>query len=150
MDKGRADLRGTHLCGVKKAIGTWPSTKNFTPSIAGSDNSIRGFLHDQCGYLLCPIDYDWEDNEYVNSTTTKTGIHMTLGISVKAGIRNHNPQYKLSADLYPRFLWEDSEYDLADLNKGFARSAIMVEVMSHRQDLRTLTQTLLGRNTLHS
>lgn len=55
--KGRLDVRRAHTHSVKQAIGSWCP---FNPSLT-SDKAIRGFHHPDCGRLLCPAMYDWND-----------------------------------------------------------------------------------------
>lgn len=50
------------VSGVKNAVVDW---RVFDPQLLKNDKSRRGFHHDECGYLLCPIDYDWNNNRYV-------------------------------------------------------------------------------------
>ena len=55
--RGRLDVRRAHTHAVKQAIGSWHS---FNPSLT-ADKSTRGFHHPDCGRLLCPAIYDWDD-----------------------------------------------------------------------------------------
>lgn len=36
------------------------------PLLDGEDRKMRGFHHELTGRLLCPIEHDWSDPEYVN------------------------------------------------------------------------------------
>ena len=55
--RGRLDVRRAHVHSVKQAIGSWCP---FNPSLT-ADKALRGFHHPDCGRLLCPAIYDWDD-----------------------------------------------------------------------------------------
>jgi hypothetical protein len=55
--RGRLDVRRAHVHSVKQAIGSWCP---FSPSLT-ADKATRGFHHPDCGRLLCPAIYDWDD-----------------------------------------------------------------------------------------
>jgi hypothetical protein len=53
---------------MKGPILDWivPLGSSLNPPIARNNKSERGFNHEQIGVLLCPIDYDWSNAEYVS------------------------------------------------------------------------------------
>ena len=55
--KGRLDTRNAHLRSVSAEIGQWHT---FEPPLTVG-RGARGFLHMECGRLLCPPLYNWGD-----------------------------------------------------------------------------------------
>lgn len=55
--RGHLDVHRSHTHSIKQAIGSW---LQFNPSLTG-DKGTRGFHHPDCGRLLCPVIYDWDD-----------------------------------------------------------------------------------------
>ncbi|KAI1782268.1 hypothetical protein LXA43DRAFT_1104432 [Ganoderma leucocontextum] len=60
LDAGRSSVRGVDLHGIKRAILTWDK---YEPVIPPEAKSVRGFNHPLCGFLLCPVLYDWSAPE---------------------------------------------------------------------------------------
>jgi hypothetical protein len=61
----------------------------------------RGIDNDVTGHLLCPIDYDWGDLEYVplySSYLCRDGIIDPF--SVHAKLRNSTPGYNFTSSLF--------------------------------------------------
>ena len=54
---GRLDGQHAHANLIKLRVGSWyPFTPLLTPNKAA-----RGFYHLDCGRLLCPASYNWDD-----------------------------------------------------------------------------------------
>ena len=120
---GRLDVRRAHIHSVKQAIGSWCS---FSPSLT-TDKATRGFHHPDCGRLLCPAIYDWDNPAYVPLLQTHM-LYLTNLFSVHEGILSHNPTYQVIAQNYPLFLWRDNMFDDNNPLIGFLRSALLVKV----------------------
>ncbi|KAK0421608.1 hypothetical protein EV421DRAFT_1971308 [Armillaria borealis] len=67
----------------------------------------RGFDHYITGAYLCPIEYDWSDP------------------NVRAALQNGDPQYPVTAESWPRFLFPDPELEHNDSDEGFAQSPLL-------------------------
>ncbi len=63
-------MRSVDLHGLKKAVLTW---ELFNPPILPEAKSIRGYNHPRCGFINCPISYDWDSSEYV--------LHLTYSVT---------------------------------------------------------------------
>ena len=66
---------------LKVAIAGWLNTRgphekgtHFTPRVSAKWKEERGILNDTTGQLLCPIDYDWDDLEYVSQPLSSCRI----------------------------------------------------------------------------
>jgi hypothetical protein len=55
---------------MKPAVVSWVVSLFANPTVllAPTSKLDRGFESDATGHLLCPIDYNWEDEVYVNSS----------------------------------------------------------------------------------
>ncbi|KAF9455666.1 hypothetical protein BDZ94DRAFT_1360794, partial [Collybia nuda] len=71
--------------------------------------SERGFKHKISGRLLCPIDYNWDD----------------MGVQQK--IREGHPDYIVTGDSWPVFLFPNGKADPTDFKKGLFRSALLLK-----------------------
>ena len=66
---GANDARSDDTTRLKSAVAEWLNTDNTRPpSISNAPSRLsakgkeeRGINHDLTGFLLCPIDYDWDD-----------------------------------------------------------------------------------------
>ncbi|KAG2099249.1 uncharacterized protein F5147DRAFT_747291 [Suillus discolor] len=70
---------------------------------------MRGFAHDVCGNLLCPAEWDWNDNR------------------VKASIRDRTSDFIVSENSWPQFMYENYSFDDSNLEKGLFKSKILVQ-----------------------
>ena len=57
LRRGRKALLQAMISGVKTNIQNWYT---FNPALPVKKEN-RGFRHNDCGRLLCPIDLDWDD-----------------------------------------------------------------------------------------
>lgn len=71
--------------------------------------AVRGLGDDVCGRLLCPSTQDWDDEQ------TRQDIRL-LNICV-------------TADDFPKFLWEEERVDARDMNKGFLCGGLLIKVL---------------------
>ncbi|KAG2022248.1 hypothetical protein CC2G_000020 [Coprinopsis cinerea AmutBmut pab1-1] len=78
------------------------------PPLNPTNRDNRGIQNDFCGWLLCPIELDWEDRR------------------VRAKIRNKEPGYELGVTA--RALYEGYSGDPSDLEKGFLRSRLLLKM----------------------
>jgi hypothetical protein len=68
LRKGASGARGDDAANLKPAVVTWIAALFENPLIPFSPSSKldRGFESDITGQLLCPIDYNWNDESYVD------------------------------------------------------------------------------------
>jgi hypothetical protein len=62
------DARSDDTSRLKVVVAEWlnsHSDSNSNPRLSAKRKDECGINHDITGYLLCPIDYDWDDPEYV-------------------------------------------------------------------------------------
>jgi hypothetical protein len=65
LQTGANDARSDDTSRLNSAIAEWlnsssPSTSN-APHLSAKGKDERGINHDITGFLLCPIDYDWDE-----------------------------------------------------------------------------------------
>lgn len=67
IQKGSSSARSDDTKSMKGPILDWIAPKDgfLDPRIARNNKSERGFHHPVTGFLLCPIEYDWSDEECV-------------------------------------------------------------------------------------
>lgn len=125
LKKGRNEFRNSQVHTICQKISTWgigvPDEKH-----------LRGFGDDVCGRLLCPSTQDWGDPTYVQNGVLFLGLpQLTISHRTRQQIRSF--QISVTADDFPRFLWEGEQVDQHDMKKGFLRGEllVMVCVFSH-------------------
>ncbi|KIM50082.1 hypothetical protein SCLCIDRAFT_146352, partial [Scleroderma citrinum Foug A] len=69
LNKGADSARGDDAAGLKMAVVGWlmhgcPAPE---PALESGQKTGRGFYHDVTARLLCPVDYDWSNPQYVCS-----------------------------------------------------------------------------------
>ncbi|KAG1775831.1 hypothetical protein EV702DRAFT_1199053 [Suillus placidus] len=102
--------RGDDTSTLKDLITTWVN-EDFRPSplIRSDDKQLHGFIHDICGKLLCPAEWDWSND------------------CMKAGIRERTSDYIVSENSWPLFVYENYTFNDSDLEKGLFMSKLLVK-----------------------
>ncbi|KAG1727199.1 hypothetical protein EDD22DRAFT_961293 [Suillus occidentalis] len=110
LKKGADAARGDDTSTLKDLIATWIN-QDFRPSalLRPDDKQMRGFAHDVCGKLLCPAEWDWNDDR------------------VKSGIRDRTSEFIVSENSWPLFLYENYSFDNTNLEKGLFQSKILIQ-----------------------
>ncbi|KAG1895899.1 uncharacterized protein F5891DRAFT_926452, partial [Suillus fuscotomentosus] len=124
IKRGADAARGDDTSTLKDLVATWVNQDfhlspllRYSPSELlylhrSNDKQLCGFAHDVCGNLLCPAEWDWNDNR------------------VKAGIRNRTSDFIVSENSWPRFMYENYLFDVSDLEKGLFKSKILVQAFN--------------------
>ncbi|KAG1884330.1 hypothetical protein F4604DRAFT_1919497 [Suillus subluteus] len=101
LKKGADAARGDDTSSLKELVAGWVNQEFcLSPLIKSNDKYLRGFASDICGKLLCPAEWDWNQD------------------SVKAGIRDRTSEYIVSENSWP----------FNDLEEGFLKSKLLVLV----------------------
>ncbi|KAF9044321.1 hypothetical protein BJ165DRAFT_1528874 [Panaeolus papilionaceus] len=108
IQKGANDARSDDLRRVKEELGNWLNS-DFSPPVPFSvrTRADRGLHNDITGRLLCPIEYNWEDDE------------------IRAKIRDGN--ISIADDLFLVCLYPKGRGVPEDVEKGFLRSRLLVK-----------------------
>ncbi|KAG1750533.1 uncharacterized protein EDB91DRAFT_1046108, partial [Suillus paluster] len=95
---------------LKDLIAAWVN-QDFRLSylLKADDKHSCGFIHETCGRLLCPAEWDWSDAR------------------VKAGIHDRTSQYIVSENSWPLFLYKNYSINSNNLEKGLFKSKILVQ-----------------------
>ncbi|KAG2744719.1 hypothetical protein P692DRAFT_20743198 [Suillus brevipes Sb2] len=109
LKKGADAARGDDTSCLKDLVAIWVN-QHFHPSplIRPDDKHLRGFGSDICGKLLCPAEWDWDQNR------------------VKAGIRDRTTAYIVSENSWPLFLYENYTMNRDNLEEGLFKSKLLV------------------------
>ncbi|KAI6110370.1 hypothetical protein EDD16DRAFT_1486602, partial [Pisolithus croceorrhizus] len=115
LTKGADSAHGDDAAGLKTAIMGWLMGSQKTPELALDLQSKTGrsFYHDATARLICPVDYNWS-----NATD-------------RAHICNFHPDYLVTANSWPHFLYKDEIYDPKDPVKGLFKNKLLVQAFKH-------------------
>ena len=75
LQEGANDARSDDTCRIKVAVADWlndrtpPNPEAPKTTLSNRVKEDRGYPNDITGCLLCPIDYDWDDPEYVQGNS---------------------------------------------------------------------------------
>ncbi|KAG2128479.1 hypothetical protein BD769DRAFT_1356470 [Suillus cothurnatus] len=110
LKRGADAARGDDTSTLKDLVASWVN-QDFRPSclLKSDDKHSRGFVHDTCGKLLCPAEWDWNNDR------------------VKAGIRDRTLDFIVSENSWPLFLYESYVVNPNDLEQGLFKSKILVQ-----------------------
>ncbi|KAG1893003.1 uncharacterized protein F5891DRAFT_963608 [Suillus fuscotomentosus] len=110
IKRGADAARGDDTSTLKDLVAAWVN-QDFRPSslLRSNDKHLRGFVHDICGMLLCPAEWDWSDDR------------------VKAGIRDRTSDFIVSENSWPVFVYENYSFDENNLERGLFMSKILVQ-----------------------
>ncbi|KII82685.1 hypothetical protein PLICRDRAFT_61796, partial [Plicaturopsis crispa FD-325 SS-3] len=104
--------RGDDAGKLKTSIVAWIAELYVIPIPPIDPNSKleRGLEHDATGALLCPVDFDWTHE------------------SVRVKIRNAHPNFLVTADRWPAFLYEKiGDIDMENVEKGFLKGKLLLK-----------------------
>ncbi|KAG2122140.1 hypothetical protein DEU56DRAFT_746140 [Suillus clintonianus] len=110
IKRGADAARGDDTSTLKDLVAAWVN-QSFHPSnlLKSDDKQSRGFIHEVCGKLLCPAEWDWSKD------------------CVKAGIRDRTSDYVVSENSWPLFVYENYSVNSSDLQQGLFMSKILVQ-----------------------
>ncbi|KAG1884292.1 hypothetical protein F4604DRAFT_1919418 [Suillus subluteus] len=110
LKRGADAARGDDTSTLKDLVAAWLN-EDFHPSqlLRSDDKQSHGFIHDICGKLLCPAEWDWDNDR------------------VKAGIHERTSDYIVSENSWPLFLYEGYKINGDNLEQGLFKSKIMVQ-----------------------
>ncbi|KAG2041497.1 hypothetical protein BDR03DRAFT_856130, partial [Suillus americanus] len=110
LKKGGDAARGDDTSTLKDLIAAWVN-QDFCLShlLRSNDKQLRGFVHVDCGKLLCPAEWDWPNDR------------------VKASICNRTSNFIVSENSWPMFVYESYSFDVNDMEKGLFKSKILVQ-----------------------
>ncbi|KAG1897428.1 uncharacterized protein F5891DRAFT_957202 [Suillus fuscotomentosus] len=110
IKRGADAAHGDDTSTLKDLIATWVNQDfHLSPLLRSNDKQLCGFAHDVCGNLLCPAEWDWNDN------------------CVKASIRDRTLDFIVSENSWPWFVYENYSFNVSDLEKGLFKSKILVQ-----------------------
>ncbi|KAH6887773.1 hypothetical protein BKA70DRAFT_1122102, partial [Coprinopsis sp. MPI-PUGE-AT-0042] len=114
IQKGANSARSDDTKTLKSAVVDWivPSDGTpLSPPIARNIKMDRGFIHPRTGFLLCPAELNWEDEEVKRQLQDKELV--------------------VSGTNWPIFLYKDEIYDEDEPWAGLLRNKILVKAYKH-------------------
>ncbi|KAG6379161.1 hypothetical protein JVT61DRAFT_11601 [Boletus reticuloceps] len=115
LNQGADSSRGDDAASLKRSVIHWLKVA-FPHAKAGlepDEKTGRGFDHDLTGRLLCPVDYNWEDDQQ------------------RAAICDFHPDFLVTADSWPAFLYEGERYDSQKPTEGLFKNALLLKAFKH-------------------
>ena len=88
-----------------------------------------GFEHDDTGHLLCPIEYNWEDATWVPTVHIQRQ-YADVVLSIWTHICDSHPDYVVTTDSWPAFLYPKVNSDIHNIEQGFLHGGILLKVHS--------------------
>ncbi|KAG1733471.1 hypothetical protein EDB19DRAFT_1639685, partial [Suillus lakei] len=109
--KREADVGcGDDTSTLKDLVAAWVNQDfHLSYILKSNDKQSRGFMHNVCGKLLCPAEWDWGNDR------------------VKARIRERTTDYIISENSWPLFVYENYSVSSNDLEQGLFKSKILVQ-----------------------
>ncbi|KAH9942077.1 hypothetical protein B0H21DRAFT_696509 [Amylocystis lapponica] len=116
MRIGSDRARGSDAHQLKLNIVPWLSDlfdNPIEPRLHPDLKTDRGLKNDATARLLVPAIWDWDDP------------------NIRAQIKNGAPEYAITADYWPAFVYQDFTCNLNDLDEGLFRSKLLVKAFKH-------------------
>ncbi|KAF8131920.1 hypothetical protein EV363DRAFT_1449624 [Boletus edulis] len=112
LNEGGDAARSDDACRLKTHVATWLNESHpSNPPLDPFQKLGRGFHSDATGRLLCPAEYDWGSTEH------------------RAKIRDMHPDFVVTANSWPKFLYEDYTYDPTNPSKGLFKGSMSFKVI---------------------
>jgi hypothetical protein len=118
---------------LKSAVVSWVAETLCTlgtpqqPALEPTVKCDRGFVHNHTGQLLCPSEFDWARDEYVHNTHCPFPTVLT-DLRVRKNIREGHPNFMVTAQSWPTFLYKNLTVDKNDFEKGLFKSSLLLRV----------------------
>ena len=97
-------------------------------NIKDNDRSGRGLKHALCGFLLCPIELNWNDPMYVVRSINFSLLTSRLHFRVRANIRAFLAEFDYACTAHARCFFPKGRYDVKMLDKYYLRSTLLLQV----------------------
>lgn len=128
LTKGADSTCSNDACRMKSAVVGWiggPTPPN--PRLYPHDKFSCGFQNDTTARLLCPVKYDWDCAKWVLHSPPPS--HPLTGPPRHRNkIQDWHPDFLVTANSWPCFLYENNHYDLSEPAKGLFKGSILLKV----------------------
>jgi len=145
LQAGGNDAHSDDTCRITIAIADWLNTCNplntdleaHKTMLSTRGKEDRGYSNDVTGHLLCLIDYDWDDLEYVqvdclyfNLSISVLVLFLNFLFSVRAKLWNAAPEYDFASSFLLRCLYHGEEGDPERPHISFLKGPLLLYVSS--------------------
>jgi len=144
LHSGANDACSDDTARLKTAVAEWlnarkqhncdPPGETQTPTmtrwLSSKEKNERGIGNNVTGGLLCPIDYDWDDLEYIQ-VICSSSLHddgLIDPFSVRTKLQNAAPGFSFASNYFLRCLYLDKKGDPASPQVGFLKGPLLVRV----------------------
>jgi len=86
----------------------------------------HGIGHDITGRLICPIDYNWDDLEWVAHSIRS--LLLTSLCSIRTNLRDTAPGYDITSSVFLHCLYKDEDGDPEHPLDSFLKGPLLVQV----------------------
>ncbi|TFK60634.1 hypothetical protein BDN72DRAFT_864211 [Pluteus cervinus] len=105
LKKYTAEYVNAHVATI---LGDIPNDERLLKLLDVDSREARGVQHDLAGFLICPIEHDWDDPV------------------IRARVRAGEPGYHSSSSLFLRFLYKNYKGDKNKIEEGFLQSSLLL------------------------
>ena len=130
LQKGANNAHSNDVLSVREAVTNWLNKAHPTHSLLDiSSQGNHGIKHEMTGQLLCPIEYDWTDERWAIFMSCFESI-LNHAQSVQAKLHNCNLDegFDFAKNFFVCCIYVDYEGDQENIEKGFLRSTLLVQV----------------------
>ncbi|KAF8422779.1 hypothetical protein L210DRAFT_3325190, partial [Boletus edulis BED1] len=115
LNRGADSAHGDDATSLKPIMIHW-LMEAYPNAVSGLKFGMKhrcGFNHDVTGCLLCPVDYNWNDATH------------------RAAILDSHPDFLVTSNSWPAFLYEGETYDPKDPRKGLFKNLLLLKAFKH-------------------
>ncbi|KAJ6532802.1 hypothetical protein B0H10DRAFT_1860504, partial [Mycena sp. CBHHK59/15] len=111
---GSRNARSDDTKNLREAIVPWLTLvfPELSPALDAHSRENRGIYHDDLGRLLCPVEFDWDDED------------------VRTAIREGDPNYQIAADSWWAGLYPEGKFDPAHPGAHLFTNVVLLKVRS--------------------
>ena len=128
LQDGAINARGDDVSKLMGRVASWLNQQYPKEEPLSDDSRIgRGIHHPITGMLLCPIRYDWSDEQYGFLLVLTSVTHFETD-SVRNKLRAASQDYDYTIDICIRAFYRGFKGSMDEPERGFLQSGLLVKV----------------------